>query len=422
MPNKGTRKADMEDRQSTVLIADDNEAIRDLMREWLRQQGYRVLTAEDGEEAVRIVQAQPIDLAIFDVMMPRRSGFSACRAVKAKPETRLIPVVLVTGLESREDRVQGIECGADDFLNKPLDREELLARVRSLLKLKQFTDELEHAELVICSLALSIEAKDPYTNGHCGRLAKWAELLGRRLGLPEEQCVALRRAGVVHDIGKVAIPEPILLKRGPLTEEEKAIMQLHPVLGERICAPLKSLRLVLPIIRHHHEKLDGSGYPDGLRGEQIPVAACLLQIVDVFDALTSNRPYHAALSYEEAFAVMKKEAERGAWDAGLIAEFQALLGAGDQPEPARAPVLDLLNPQAAAMAGGLNGAVPRLRDLEREAVIRALVSSHGDKQLAARRLGIGRSTLYRKLKEYEGSAEGMSLPVVKEVVCPQLHG
>jgi putative two-component system response regulator len=411
----------MENGQSTVLIAEDNEAIRELMGEWLRQQGHRVLEVKDGEEAIQTVLAQPIDLAIFDVMMPRRSGFSACRAVKARPESRLVPVVLVTGLESREDRIQGIECGADDFLYKPLHREELLARVRSLLKLKQFTDELENAELVICSLALSIEAKDPYTNGHCERLAKWAEGLGRRLGLTEEQCVALRRAGVVHDIGKVAIPEPILLKRGPLTAEERAIMQLHPVLGERICAPLKSFRLVLPIIRHHHEKLDGSGYPDGLRGEQIPRAARILQIVDVFDALTTDRPYHAAFSRDEALALIKQEAERGWWDAGLVTEFEGLLEARKAPEAAQRSVLDLLNPQAAATAGGLNGVVPRLRDLEREAVIRALVSTQGDKQLAARRLGIGRSTLYRKLKEYEGSAEGMSLPVVKEVVCPQPH-
>lgn len=413
----------MENGQSTVLIAEDNGAVRELMGEWLRQQGHRVLAVEDGEEAIQTVLAQPIDLAIFDVMMPRRSGFSACRAVKARPETRLVPVVLVTGLENREDRVQGIECGADDFLYKPLHREELLARVRSLLKLKQFTDELENAELVICSLALSIEAKDPYTNGHCERLAKWAEALGRRLGLTEEQCVALRRAGVVHDIGKVAIPEPILLKRGPLTAEERAIMQLHPVMGERICAPLKSFRAVLPIIRHHHEKLDGSGYPDGLRGEQIPRAARILQIVDVFDALTTDRPYHAAFSRDEALAVIKQEADRGWWDAGLVTEFEGLLGDRKAPEAAQRSVLDLLNPQAAATAGGLNGAVPRLRDLEREAVMRALVSTQGDKQLAARRLGIGRSTLYRKLKEYEGSAEGVSFPAVieKEVLCPQPH-
>jgi hypothetical protein len=245
--------------------------------------------------------------------------------------------------------------------------------------------------------------------------------MGRRLGLTEEQCVALRRAGVVHDIGKVAIPEPILLKRGPLTAEERAIMQLHPVLGERICAPLKSFRLVLPIIRHHHEKLDGSGYPDGLRGEQIPRAARILQIVDVFDALTTDRPYHAAFSRDEALAAIKQEAERGWWDAGLVTEFEGLLEARKAPEAAPRSVLDLLNPQAAATAGGLAGVVPRLRDLEREAVIRALVSTQGDKQLAARRLGIGRSTLYRKLKEYEASTERMCLPVVKEVVCPQPH-
>jgi putative two-component system response regulator len=182
----------------------------------------------------------------------------------------LIPVILITGLNSDADRIHGIMSGADDFLNKPVNKHELLARVHSLLRLKQFTDELDNAETVLSSLALSIEAKDPYTEGHCDRLSKYSVAVGEKLGLPEDLRVALRRGGLVHDIVKLGVPEHILLKPGPLTPEERKIVEQHTIMGDRICAPLKSFRNVLPIIRHHHEKRDGSGYPDGLRGEQIP--------------------------------------------------------------------------------------------------------------------------------------------------------
>jgi putative two-component system response regulator len=246
--------------------------------------------------------------------------------IKSDPRTRLIPVVLITGLNSLEDRIQGIECGADDFLSKPANREELLARVRSLLKLKEFTDELENAETVLFSLALSVEAKDPYTEGHCQRLAKYSEALGKRLSLPEELQVALRRGGILHDIGKIAVPEQIVLKPGPLTPEERAIMEKHPVTGERICAPLKSLRHVLPIIRHHHEKIDGSGYPDGLRGEEIPITARILTTVDIYDALTTDRPYRKAFQPKEALAHIREEAKRGWWDVALVDELEEMLG------------------------------------------------------------------------------------------------
>jgi len=262
---------------------------------------------------------------LLDVIMPRRTGFDVCRAIRSKPETRLIPVVLVTSSTDTSDHIQGIECGADDFLNKPVNKAELLARVRSLLRLKQFTDELESAETVLFSLALSIEAKDPYTEGHCDRLSKYSVALAEHLGLAEELGVALRRAGIVHDIGKLAVPEHILLKPGPLTPEEWKVMKQHPVVGERICAPMKSFRRVLPIIRHHHEKLDGSGYPDGLKGEEIPLTARILQTVDIYDALTTDRPYRKALSPKETFEVMQKEVKRGWWDGSLVEEFEALI-------------------------------------------------------------------------------------------------
>lgn len=315
-------------RCSTILVADDVAANRELFREMLEPQGYDVICAADGEEALDIIRHRPVDAALLDVVMPHRTGFDVCRAVKEDDATRLIPVVLVTGLKDHDDRIQGIQCGADDFISKPVHHQELLARVRSLVRLKQFTDELENAETVLYTLALSIEAKDPYTEGHCARLSEYSVALGKRLGLPQDTLVALRRAGIVHDIGKVAVPDNILLKPGPLTPDERRVMEQHTVVGERICTPLKSFRPVLPIIRHHHERQDGTGYPDGLRGEQIPLVARVLQTVDLFDALTTDRPYRKALPQAEALNLMRSEAERGWWDRRLIEEFAGLLAAG----------------------------------------------------------------------------------------------
>jgi putative two-component system response regulator len=311
--------------KATILVADDNETNRELLYEILIGEGYKVFCAENGDDALDVIENQTIDLALLDVMMPGKTGFDVCQSIKSDPETRFVPVVLVTGLTSVEERIRGIRLGADDFLSKPVNSQELLARSRSLLRLKESTDELENAETVLFSLALSIEAKDPYTKGHCDRLSSYSEALGKRLCLPHEQCVALRRAGVVHDIGKIGVPEHILIKKGPLTGEEWAIMKEHPVTGERICAPLKSFRLVLPIIRHHHEKLNGSGYPDGLRGEKVPFTAQILQITDIYDALATDRPYRKALSHEEAIHTMRDEARRGWWDNSLIDEFEGLL-------------------------------------------------------------------------------------------------
>jgi putative two-component system response regulator len=204
----------------------------------------------------------------------------------------------------------------------------LVARVRSLVRLKQRTDELERAEAVLFSLARSIEGKDPYTHGHCERLADYSAILGEALNLPAEQITALRRGGVVHDIGKIAVPDSILLKPSALSAAEWELVREHPALGERICAPLKSFRLVLPIIRHHHEKRDGSGYPDGLSRESIPLTARVLQIVDVYDALTTKRPYKKALTVAEALLTMKEEVSKGWWDPHIFNEFERLVRSG----------------------------------------------------------------------------------------------
>ena len=320
--------------QDTILVADDNEANRELLSELLSSEGYRVVCVVDGQLAIEYVSSESVDLVLLDVVMPRQTGFQACQAMKSKTETRLIPVVLLTSLNSDADRIHGIMCGADDFLNKPVNKHELLARVHSLLRLKQFTDELDNAESVLFSLALSIEAKDPYTEGHCDRLSKYSVSLAKTLGLSEDVRVALRRGGLIHDIGKLAVPEHILLKPGPLTPEERKIMENHTVVGERICAPLKSFRNVLPIIRHHHEKQDGSGYPDGLKGDQVPLGARILQITDIFDALTTDRPYRQALPRVKAFSIMHEEVRRGWWDAAILKEFEAI-------------VLDIAPPQLA---------------------------------------------------------------------------
>src|SRR6266403_4971353 len=258
-------------RSPRVLVVDDNPNTMSLMEELLSSRGYDVIAVPDAFQAEAEIQRRAPDLVLSDVVMPGKSGYELCRELKENPATRLIPFVLITGLAEREDRVRGIEAGADDFLSKPIFPEELFARVKSLLKLKEFTDELETAESVLCTLGLSVEARDPYTEGHCDRLSQRAAALGRHLGLDEDSIVALRRGGYLHDLGKIAVPDEILKKGSNLTPEEWEVMKQHPITGENICRPLKSLRLILPIIRHHHEHTDGSGYPDGLRKRDIPL-------------------------------------------------------------------------------------------------------------------------------------------------------
>jgi putative two-component system response regulator len=308
-----------------ILVVDDQAAIAGLMSQLLTMRGYEVVTATSAEEAEAEIRRQPPDLILSDVMMPGKSGYDLCRELKEDPATRLIPFVLITGLSDSGDKVRGIDAGADDFLNKPVLAEELIARVRSLLRLKDFTDELETADSVLCTLGKIVEGRDPYTEGHCERLALHAPELGRQLGLDEDSIRALKRGGYLHDLGKIAVPDEILKKGTNLAPEEWVIMKLHPITGETICKPLKSLRLVLPIIRHHHEHSDGSGYPDGLRAEEIPLLPRILQVVDVYDALRTARPYKPALSHDQAAQTMHEEARRGLWDADLVAEYFSML-------------------------------------------------------------------------------------------------
>src|SRR5438067_3865546 len=312
-------------RLPRILVVDDDPNTMTLMRDLLSSRGYDVVAVPDAVQAEAEILRHTPDVILSDVIMPGKSGYELCRELKENPATRLIPFVLITGLAEREDRVRGIEAGADDFLSKPIFPEELFARVKSLLKLKEFTDELETAESVLCSLGLSVESRDPYTEGHCERLAENASNLGRHLDLDEDDVTALRRGGYLHDLGKIAVPDEILKKGADLTPEEWMVMKRHPVTGENICRPLKSLRLVLPIIRNHHEHSDGSGYPDRLRKGEIPLLARILQVVDVYDALRTARPYNPVLSHEQSAITMREEARSGLWDERMVVEFFAML-------------------------------------------------------------------------------------------------
>ncbi len=321
----GANELSLRKRLPRILVVDDNPNTMTLMQDLLASRGYDVVAVPDAAHAEAEMFRRPPDLVLSDVIMPGKSGYELCRELKDNPATRLIPFVLITGLTEREDRVRGIEAGADDFLNKPIFPEELFARVKSLIKLKEFTDELETAESVLCTLGLSVESRDPYTEGHCERLAENASNLGRYLHLDEEEIIALRRGGYLHDLGKIAVPDEILKKGANLNSEEWAVMRRHPVTGENICRPLKSLRLVLPIIRNHHEHYNGTGYPDGLEGDSIPLLARILQVADIYDALTTTRPYKPALTHDHAAATMRDEARAGFWDPELVDNFLSML-------------------------------------------------------------------------------------------------
>jgi putative two-component system response regulator len=312
-------------RAPRILVVDDQPSVAGLMSQLLSIRGYDVITAANAEQAEAEVRRHAPDLILSDVMMPGKSGYELCRTLKEDPVTRLIPFVLITGLCDTNDKLRGIEAGADDFLNKPVLAEELIARVKSLLRLKEFTDELEQADSVLCTLGLIVEGRDPYTEGHCERLAVRAADLGHHLGMDDDSIIALRRGGYLHDLGKIAVPDEILKKGSDLTTEEWNVIKQHPITGENICKPLRSLRLVLPIIRHHHEHSDGSGYPDGLVAANIPVLPRILQVVDVYDALRTARSYKPPLTHEQAAQTMRDEARRGFWDAELVAEYFAML-------------------------------------------------------------------------------------------------
>jgi putative two-component system response regulator len=311
-----------------VLVVDDDERNRNLLERLLTNHGYDVLTVKSGEAALTALKHVPVDLVLLDVQLPGASGFEICARLKESAETRLVPVVLVTGLGEREHKIRGLRAGADDFIAKPFDPEELQARAAALIRLKQQTDDLDSTEGILRSLAMIIEARDEYTDGHCERLARYSVALGKHLGLSAEDLSALDRGGYLHDIGKIGIPDALLLKPAALTPAEFEMMKQHTVIGDRLCGELRSLRLVREIVRQHHERLDGSGYPDGLRGSQVSKLAQIVSIADLYDAVTTARPYRPQLPPEHAYNELRDEVRRGMRAPELVEPFIELARSG----------------------------------------------------------------------------------------------
>lgn len=307
-----------------ILIVDDDQLVRETMRDYVEHLGYSVRDSPSAEDALAQIVTEAPDLILLDVRMPGITGIELCRQLKADQATHLIPVVLLTAERELDSRVAGLAAGADDYFTKPVHPRELGARLRSLIRLKRVVQELEEAESLITSLALTIEARDPYTSGHCVRLANTAVQFGERLGLGEDELKALRLGGFLHDLGKIAVPDGILLKPGPLTSDERQVIQEHPAAGDRLAAPMRTLGLVRPIIRHHHERMDGRGYPDRLVGTETPPQARLMAIVDVYDALRTERPYKSPIPEADALRIIHDGGRTGQFDPELVRVFLEL--------------------------------------------------------------------------------------------------
>ncbi len=314
-------------RRPKVLVVDDRQSNRELLEGRLADLGYDVREAKDGVEALDAVAAEEPDLILLDIDMPRLDGIAVCERLKAHPIYRLIPIVILTASSDRDTKLRGLEAGADDYLSKPFDSKELLIRTKVLLRQRALNQRLDATEGVLFALARAVEARDRHTIYHAERVGRYAEAIGAADGLGPEDCELLYQGGVLHDLGKIAIPDAILLKPGPLTAEEFAVMRTHSVEGEKICLSLRSIAHYLPIIRHHHERVDGAGYPDHLYGNEIPLGARIAAISDAWDAMVSDRPYRAGLGADEAVRRLRDGAGKQ-WDNGLVRVFLELVDGG----------------------------------------------------------------------------------------------
>lgn len=311
----------MDEQTIQVLAIDDSSAALEVLKAAAQIAGFDFKGTTSPHEGLELAATMEPDVVVSDITMPGMDGFELCKALKSARETQLIPVILVTSLDGRSDRIRGIEVGCDDFITKPFDRVTLTARIRSLARMRRLTETLDDAEKVLESLARSVEAKDGTTGDHCDRLIRDGKAFGEFLGISRVDVRALSRAGVLHDIGKIGIPDAVLLKPGKLNAEEWEVMKRHSAIGADLLKPLQTMKRVVPIVRHHHERWDGQGYPDGLKGEEIPYLARCFQLLDAFDALTSIRPYKRAFTHEEACDILQKECSEGRWDPDLMERF-----------------------------------------------------------------------------------------------------
>lgn len=323
-----------------VLIVDDEPMQRELISEILTGAGaqFDVLQAQNGAEALKLLRHESVDAVLLDKRMPDMDGYTVCRQIREELKLSLLPILMVTGSSTSDELTRSFAAGANDFIRKPYSPIELLARVQGAINTKRLTDQLDTAESLLFALARLVEAKDETTGSHCSRLSHMGVAFGRELGLDKDDVDALRQGGVLHDIGKLGIPDSILLKRGALTDEEWVIMRTHTVIGGHLCAGLTSIRAVTPLIVSHHERWDGTGYPHGLVGEDIPYLARIFQILDIYDALASERPYKKALPTAQIIDIFEQETARGWRDPKLVSTFLTLLQ--HDPEKLRLPPTD----------------------------------------------------------------------------------
>jgi len=308
-----------------ILVIEDDATDRALLTDLLDRAGCEAITAETAADGQRAAIDERPDLVLLDIELPGTNGFDLCRALRADPATAGLPIVLVTGRGSLGDIVAGIDAGADDFLRKPFDVAEVMARIRSASRLAAAIAEVDGAHAVVASLANAVEAKDAEPHAHAERLAALANRLGTAIDLDPDALRALAFGALLHDVGQVGIREAILTKPGPLTRAEWADLRLHPLIGERLARPFPLSPAFGPIVRNHHERWDGQGYPDGLRGEEIPIGARIVGIVDAFDAMVHRRPYRDARTPERAVAELRRGAGKQ-FDPILVKVFEGLVG------------------------------------------------------------------------------------------------
>lgn len=308
-----------EPQSARILVIEDDDYVRRLLRRLLSPVGYAVEEAATAEDGLARLRAEPPDLVLLDLHLPDRSGHEVLEAIRSDPATRLLPVVMLTGMATAAEKMRAQAEGVTDFIAKPFSQEELLPRVRALVMLKLFSDEHEHAEHVILTLAKTIDARDPYTAGHSGRVAEYADRIAVKMGLDAAARNDMRRGALFHDLGKIVIPDAVLRKPGPLTPEERSIIEEHPVVGHELLVPMKTMRRTLPVVFHHHERLDGSGYPEGISGASIPMTVRIVTVADIFDALTTDRAYRGALRIETAFEILAEGVQKSWWDRDAVA-------------------------------------------------------------------------------------------------------
>jgi putative two-component system response regulator len=311
-----------------ILVVDDQPLVREVLALLLEREGYIVRQADSGEAALADLEVHPPDMILLDVTLPGMSGIEVCRRVRRRDSCDLLPIALITGMSDSLSRIRGLEAGADDFVSKPFEPEVLLARIRALLRVKRLTDQLERTENVIFAIARTVEARDAYTDAHLWRMAEYSRRMAGAFGASAEETRYAWYGGLLHDIGKIGIDDQVLRKPGALTEAEFDQIKRHPDMGANIVSSLRFAPVVAPIIRSHHERWDGRGYPQGLSGEEIPFAARIVAVADAWDAMTTDRPYRPALPHEEAMRRLRRGSGEQ-WDPTMVELFLRLLERGE---------------------------------------------------------------------------------------------